>query len=296
MNKILSGIRQDIEILAKTGLLKQNVIEKIAIISDGTCETAENYVRAILAQFKMAKGQLLRYPRIRSAAEINRILDSVQAPFLFAYTFATEKLRKHMWAECKRRKLLGVDILYPALEIFSDFLKAAPTESQGILHSMQANDYFERIEALEFTVKHDDGMKMASIHEADIILTGVSRTSKTPTSMYLAHRGLKVANIPLVPNISTPRPLLDAKQHSIPVIFLTIDAQYLARIRRTRIERMNASARQDDHYSDQRIIQEELLAAERLAREQQWPIIDVTNKAVEETAAEILLLVSQKSS
>ncbi len=276
-------------------LLNPVIIERIAIISDGTCETAENYVRAILAQFKISGGQLQRFPKVRSSLEIDRILDSVSAPFLFAYTFATEKLRKHIWAECKRRKLLGLDILYPALEIFSDFLKSAPTESEGILHSMQANDYFERIEALEFTVKHDDGMKMASLHEADLILTGVSRTSKTPTSMYLAHRGLKVANVPLVPGLQTPTALLDAKNYGIPVIFLTLDAAHLARIRRTRMERMNATAKPDNDYSDISVIQSELHDAERLAREQHWPIIDVTNKAVEETAAEILLLVSRKS-
>lgn len=270
--------------------------ERIAVFSDGTCETAENHVRAILALFEKSSVEILRFPKIRDERQLIEALNKIQSPFLVAYTFATEKLRKKMWSETKSRNLLGVDILFPALDIFSQYLKSTPTEVQGIYRSTQALDYFERIEALEFTVKHDDGMKMSSIHDSDIILTGVSRTSKTPTSMYLAHKGYRVANVPLIHGINPPEALLTAKQHDVPVIFLTIDAQQLHKIRFSRLERLGTKANSSDSYVDLQRINDELTQSLKLARNQSWPIIDVTNKAVEETASEILLLVASKAS
>ncbi len=277
-------------------LLSKKTRERIAVFSDGTCDTAETYVRAILSQFKRSGGDISRYPRIRTEEQLLKSLDSLKPPFLIAYTFATERLRKLMWTETKARHFLGVDVLYPAIDIFSEFFKDDPSEAQGVFHSTQAVDYFDRIEALEFTVKHDDGMQLSSIHEADIILTGVSRTSKTPTCMYLAHKGYRVANVPLVPGIDTPAALLNAATHNVPVIFLTIEARQLAKIRKARVEKLGPVGHSSDSYSDIKKIAEELEAAHRLAKRYDWPVIDVTNKAVEETASEILLLVAPKDS
>ncbi|MDB5037296.1 MAG: hypothetical protein JWQ35_824 [Bacteriovoracaceae bacterium] len=278
-------------------LLKPKQInERIAVLSDGTCDTAETYVRAILAQFNRAQTEIRRFPSIRQESALLHALDQLKPPYLLAYTFATERLRKMIWAETKKRKLLGVDILYPTIDVFAQFLKSDPTEEHGAFHSTQAMNYFDRVEAVEFAVKHDDGMKMNDLSEAEIILTGVSRTSKTPTSMYLAHKGYKVANIPLVFGIDPPQNLIDSSKKGVPIFFLTIEATHLARIRQARFDRLGTAPNHSDTYVDLKRIQEELDAGKLLARRHKWTVIDVTNKAIEETASEILLLVSSKDS
>ena len=266
--------------------------ERIAILSDGTCETAENLVRAILAQFNKSDAELLRIPKVRTEIELMRELDSLTPPYLVVYTFGTEKLRKLIWSECRRKGLLSYDILYPAVEIFGEFFDAAPTEEQAVLHSTQSVNYFDRMEAIEFTVKHDDGLRLNDLHEANLILTGVSRTSKTPTSMYLAHKGFKVANVPLVTGIEPPLQLIESSAAGIPVILLSIEAGSLEKIRKSRLLRLGTTTSQSDTYISINRISEETSAALQLARRFKWPVIDVTNKAVEETAAEILLLIS----
>lgn len=268
--------------------------ERIAVISDGTCDTAENFVRAILAQFHRADAEIQRIPKLRHPSEITNALDQFEPPYLIVYTFATEKLRKLVWTEIDRRNLTGFDMLYPAVELFSEFLKSDPTEQQAVLHSTQSVNYFDRMEAIEFTVKHDDGVRLSDLQQAEIILTGVSRTSKTPTSMYLAHKGYKVANVPLVLGIEPPQELLKAHQAKIPIVMLTIEAQTLERIRRARFQKLGTSAQQSDSYVNVQKIQEETASAAALARRFHWPLIDVTSKAIEETASEILLLVAPK--
>jgi len=266
--------------------------ERIAILSDGTCETAENLVRAILAQFNKADAELLRIPKVRTEVELMRELDSLTAPYLVVYTFGTEKLRKLIWSESRKRGLLTYDILYPAVEIFGQFFDAVPSQEQAVLHSTQSVNYFDRMEAIEFTVKHDDGLRLSDLQEANLILTGVSRTSKTPTSMYLAHKGYKVANVPLVYGIEPPVQLIESAQAGIPIVMLTIEASSLEKIRKSRFVRLGTTASQSDTYISLNRISEETSAALQLARRFKWPVIDVTNKAVEETAAEILLLIS----
>lgn len=274
--------------------MKRKGNERIAVISDGTCDTAENYVRAILAQFHRAEVDIARLPKLRTTEAVISALDKLNPPYIVAYTFGTEELRKKVWAEIKRRGLTGIDILYPAVEIFAQFLQTPPTDVQANLHSTQSVMYFERMEAIEYTVKHDDGQKLSELGEAEIILTGVSRTSKTPTSMYLAHKGFKVANVPLVPGIDPPEPLLVAHRAKVPVFMLTLDARALEKIRRSRFEKLGTSPQQGDTYVNPDRIHEELQGARALARRFQWPMIDVTNKAIEETASEILQLVSPK--
>ncbi len=274
--------------------MKKRQPERIAIISDGTCDTAETYVRAILAQFNRSEADLVRIPKIREEQDLMKALDKFHPPYLIAFTFATERLRKLMWTETKRRNLLSIDILYPAVDLFAKFFHTDPTQAFGALHSTQAINYFERMEAIEFTVKHDDGMRLSDLFQAEIILTGVSRTSKTPTSMYLAHKGYRVANVPLVFGIEPSEVLIKAHQAGVPIIALTLEAGYLEKIRRARFQRLGTSSSQSDTYVDLKRIVEELEAAHKLARRNKWPILDVTNKAIEETASEILLLVAPK--
>lgn len=274
--------------------MRKQHTERIAVFSDGTCETAETYVRAILAQFNKSEADLLRIPKIRQEAELLKALDKLAPPYLVAYTFASEKLRKLIWAETRKRGLLGIDVLYPAIDLFAQFFHENPSQETGTFHTTRAINYFERMEAVEFTVKHDDGMKQNDLDQAEIILTGVSRTSKTPTSMYLAHKGYRVANVPLVDGIKPSPSLLSANEKGIPVILLTIDPMHLERIRKSRFDRLGTAPTQSDTYIDIKKISEELEAAHLLARRHKWPILNVTNKAVEETASEILLLVSSK--
>jgi regulator of PEP synthase PpsR (kinase-PPPase family) len=190
----------------------------------------------------------------------------------------------------------SLDLLYPAVDIFAQFLNENPTEKVGALHSTQARDYFQRIEAIEFTVKHDDGMRLAELHQADLILVGVSRSSKTPTSIYLAHKGYRVANVPLILNIEPPSELVTAHQMGVPIVCLTIREGDLERIRRTRFLNLGATGKKsEDQYVAIEQISEELKAAQHLARKHGWPLIDVTDRAIEETASEILLRVEGKA-
>lgn len=274
--------------------MKSTHKERIAIFSDGTGETAEAFLRAVLAQFDRASAKILRFPSVKSEPELARELENLDPPFLVAYTFASERLRKSAWRLIREKQLVGIDLLYPALEIFAEFLNAPPREATGTLHSTQALHYFDRVEAIEFTVKHDDGMRLADVHLADLILVGVSRSSKTPTSIYLAHKGYRVANLPLVPGIELAPEILEAQKAGVPVVCLMINPIDLERIRRSRLTNLGSFSSDNNEYTDLHRIRDELEAAQRLARRHAWPIIDVTNRAIEETASEILLLINSK--
>lgn len=266
--------------------------ESIAVLSDGTCETAELYIRAVLAQFQSSDIHLVRIPKIRTPENLKASLDQLHSTRLVAYTFASPKLRSLLHEEMKARKMTGLDILSPGVNRFSEVFKVSPSEASGALHTTQSLDYFSRMDAIEFTVKHDDGMKLNDLKEADVILTGVSRTSKTPTSMYLAHKGYRVANVPLVYGIEPPTELINLDVKKVPVFLLTTEPRFLERIRRSRFQRLGTAPNQKDTYINVDKIDEELRSATLLARRYQWHVIDVTGKAIEETASEILLLVS----
>lgn len=268
---------------------------RILILSDSTGDTAETFVRAILAQFGRARAELQRVPNIIEEDDLVTALKDIESPFLVTYTFASEVLRKRAWALVREKNLTGLDLFYPAVEVFSNYLQRNPSQEAGLLHSAKADHYFDRVEAIEFTVKHDDGMRMEDIHQADLILIGVSRSSKTPTSIYLAHKGLRVANVPMVRGIETPLQLLEAAKAGVPVVCLTIREKDLERIRKSRFQnlapqhRVPSALSKDQTYVDLERIREELLETRKLARKFNWPVIDVTDKAIEETASEILL-------
>ncbi|TVQ77679.1 MAG: kinase/pyrophosphorylase [Bradymonadales bacterium] len=270
--------------------------QQIVILSDSTGDTAEGFVRAVLAQFQSSDVDIKRIPNIESERALRKSLESITQRALIVYTFASPELRKTAWSLTRELSYTGLDLLYPAVEIFSEFLGSSPSQQAGALHSVLARDYFRRIEAIEFTVKHDDGMRLNEIHLADIILVGVSRSSKTPTSIYLAHKGYRVANVPLVLGIPEPKELLTAHEKKVPVACLTIHESDLERIRRTRFINLGAKTKQsEDHYLAIDQICAELKAAQQLARKYGWPIIDVTDRAIEETASEILLLINGKA-
>jgi len=268
---------------------------RILILSDSTGDTAETFVRAILAQFGRARAELQRVPSIIEEEDLIAALKGIESPYLVTYTFASEDLRKRAWSLVREKNLTGLDLFYPAVEVFSKYLQVNPSQEAGLLHSAKADHYFDRVEAIEFTVKHDDGMRIEDLPQADLILIGVSRSSKTPTSIYLAHKGLRVANVPMVRGIETPIQLLEAAKAGVPIVCLTIREKDLERIRKSRFQvlapqhRVPPALSKDQTYVDIERIREELLETRKLARRFNWPVIDVTDKAIEETASEILL-------
>lgn len=276
-----------------TGTKKATSIrqDRIAVLSDGTAETAEGVVRALLALFDITNPRILRLPQIKTEKDLHRAIEGLDPPYLLCYTFASEKLRKAAWTDIRSQSLVGIDLLYPAIEVFSKFLEDKPREQEGVLRSIDNVEYFERISAIEFTVKHDDGMRMHELGEADAILVGVSRSSKTPTAMYLAHKGYKVANVPLVPGIEPSSELFEASKMGIPIVCLSISAVELQRIRHSRFAVLGADSKKGDQYVDAETIRDELRYARDLAKRNNWKFIDATNKAIEETATEILLLI-----
>ena len=283
--------------MAKKGLNESlKTGKEVVILSDGTGETAEAFVRAVLAQFASQDPHLTRYTSLEGPTALRRTLEKLGGDKLIVYTFAAPELRKLAWSMTRELGFPSLDLLYPAVDIFAQFLKTSPSEKVGALHSTQARDYFQRIDAIEFTVKHDDGMRLGEIHQADIILVGVSRSSKTPTSIYLAHKGYRVANVPLILNIDPPKELIEAHKVGVPVVCLSIRETDLERIRRTRFQNLGAKSKQsEDQYLALEQIAAELKAAQQLARQHRWPLIDVTDRAIEETASEILLRVEGKA-
>ncbi|HHO53652.1 MAG TPA: kinase/pyrophosphorylase [Deltaproteobacteria bacterium] len=255
------------------------------VLSDGTGETGEKMVRAALQQFK---GHLVH---VRTYAHITRP-DQLRSWFRVAHrqsaavvtTLVAQEMRAYaaeLSAECG---VVHLDLIEDLLGVLSDYLEQQPEGVPGLLHQADES-YFRRIEAVEFTIKADDGKEPRVLHEADIILVGVSRTSKTPLSTYLAHKGYKVGNVPIVFDRPAPPQLASVDQHR--VFALTIDADALQSIRQARIKAMGVA--RHVNYSDMDYILAELEHADALFRaHRDWPVIDVTGKAVEETAATIL--------
>jgi regulator of PEP synthase PpsR (kinase-PPPase family) len=253
-------------------------------MSDGTGETVERTARAALTQFDAKNVKIVRYKSIRSKDQVDAIVEEAQirgAAVMF--TVVSHEVRHWIKGACENLKVPAVDLMGPLMDLLSRYLEEVPTEKPGLLHEVN-EQYFKRIEAMEFTVKHDDGSNPDNLHRADIVLVGVSRTSKTPLSIYLSHKGWKVANLPLVRGIEPPKFLFEIDQKKI--VGLTIDPEALARIRRERLVRMGREP--TGEYASLQSIREEIeWAREIFARNRRWPIFDVTNKALEETASEI---------
>jgi len=257
---------------------------EVFLLSDATGETAENMVQAALSQFREKPAILRRFSNVRSKNQIYEILDrALASQALVVFTLVNSELAQLAYEECDALGLACHDLLTPLLRRLAEQVGHSPQEMPGLLHGMD-EEYFRRIDAVEFTVKHDDGQECRNLHKADIVLAGVSRSSKTPVSIYLAHRGWKVANVPIVAGIAPPPELL--KVDPVKVAGLIIDPQRLHEMRTARLVNMGQNPRAE--YADYERIEEEISAARRLFRKQRWTIIDVSTKAIEETANEIL--------
>jgi regulator of PEP synthase PpsR (kinase-PPPase family) len=257
----------------------------IYLLSDATGETVEKIATAALTQFREKAVRIKRLSNVRTKNQVYEALDAaLEERGLVVYTIVNRELAQLVHRECDSLGLLHIDLITPLLMKLSEFFGLSPGEIPGLLHEVD-EAYFRRVEAIEFTVKHDDGQEVRNLHKADIVLVGVSRTSKTPLSIYLAHRGWRVANVPLVQGIDPPQELFQIDPGR--VVGLVIDPQRLVELRASRLRHMGQDPRAA--YADYEQIEDELKYARRLFRHQPWVVIDVTGKAVEETANEVLV-------
>ncbi|MBP7844634.1 MAG: kinase/pyrophosphorylase [Proteobacteria bacterium] len=257
----------------------------VFLVSDGTGETVENIVHATLTQYSLDQNvKTVRYKSVRTKDQVDAILEEAhQKGAAVIYTTVSPIVREAIKKRTEELNILSVDLLGPMLDVMNRFLGTQPSLTPGLLHEIN-DKYFRRIEAMEFVVKQDDGSNPENLQQADLVLVGVSRTSKTPLSIYLSHKGYKVANVPLVKGISPPEELFKIDQNKI--IALTIDPEALMKIRKERLSRMGRDPASE--YASLQHIREELeWAREIFQRHRRWPLFDVTNKALEETASEI---------
>ena len=259
------------------------------LVSDSTGETTHQMGRAALAQFKNVQAIEHIWTLVRSEDHLTAIEAAIEKHGgVVLFSIADRNLRQQMEAICHRHDIPSVSVLDHVVHTVSKILGEP---EQGVIGGQHRMDraYFDRMEALDFTIQHDDGQAISTVHNADIIIVGVSRSSKTPTSIYLAHRGYKVANYPLVPGVKMP--LDDFPHQSMFIVGLIKDARRLVQIRRNRLVAMNEQELTD--YADLDKIAEEVSSARKLFNKHKWPIIDVTRRSVEETAAAIINLHSR---
>lgn len=257
----------------------------IFVVSDATGETAESVVRAALLQFGHDVANLRMFMRVRSESQVRSLVrKAAEKDAMVVYTLVNTKLRDTLAHLLYESSLEGVDLIGSLMMKMAKVLKVEPMGKPGLLHQID-EFYFKRIEAVEFSVKMDDGQDPRSLPNADIVLVGISRTSKTPVSTYLAQKGFKVANVPIVLGIDPPRELFEIDQKRI--FALTIDLQALIRIRQSRLRHLGLSP--DTEYAMREHVMQEIRYARKIfSQHPTWPVIDVTSKAIEETASIIL--------
>lgn len=261
------------------------------LLSDSTGETLENIAKAALAQFDGTEDVVKHFwPMVRSESHLERILTDVAAnPGLVLFTLVNRDTRRKLETRCRALGLPAVAALDAVSDAMSNMLGQEAKARPGRQHVMDAA-YFARVEAIQFTIAHDDGINAQNWEEADIVLAGVSRTSKTPTSIYLANRGYKTANIPIVPESPPPSNLFVLK-HPM-VIGLVTSVERLVQVRRNRLLSLNQSP--DTDYVDEEKVRAEVAHARRMFADNGWPVLDVTRRSIEESAAAIINLFNER--
>ncbi|MDC0426480.1 kinase/pyrophosphorylase [Pelagibacteraceae bacterium] len=259
---------------------------QIYLLSDSTGETLDRIFLAIKSQFSNFSYEKKEFVFVRTEQQINKIITECEKKenVIILYTVVETKLAKFLSQECETKKIPCFGILGNLILNFSKLLNQKATHIPSAQHVLD-EDYYKRIEAIQFTMSHDDGMKTEDVKDADVILLGVSRTSKTPTSIYLANRGYKTLNIPLVENQEIPK-LLKEECNKFCVVGLVVEASRLSDIRTNRLEIMKEI--KIPNYSNLEFVQKELEGSKKLFKKYNWPIIDVTRKSVEETAASVI--------
>jgi regulator of PEP synthase PpsR (kinase-PPPase family) len=260
------------------------------LVSEATGETLNTLARATTAQFESTQIVVQRWSLIRTSFQLHRVLEGIEhEPGPVLSTLVDHALRGELEVMCRRLNLPVVNVLDPVMNMLQEYIGEVAAHRPGRQYVMNA-DYFKRIDAMHYVLQHDDGQSQPGLAEADVILVGVSRSSKTPTCFFLANRGIKAANVPLVPHAGMPDGLDRAH---CPVIGLAIEAQALIDIRRNRLRLIGTAGviRQGEtDYVDEEAVKAELLWARRMCNRQGWPVIDVTRRSIEETAATVLQL------
>jgi [pyruvate, water dikinase]-phosphate phosphotransferase / [pyruvate, water dikinase] kinase len=261
------------------------------LVSDSTGETLITVARAAAAQYASVVPVEHVYPAVRTHKQLDRVLASIEAePGITLYTLLDEALVERLEVKCTELGLPCRSILGPVLRVFQSYLGTESTRKVGAQHILNA-EYFKRIDALNYTMLHDDGQHTDDLESADVVLVGVSRTSKTPTSIYLANRGIKTANVPLVPGAALPSGLEEL--NSPLVVGLFASPERIVQIRQNRLLGLNVQ-RDDDQYVDRQAVAEEVAFSRRLCARNNWPLIDVTRRSIEETAAAVLAFLSDR--
>jgi len=265
------------------------MVHRIYTVSDASGATAERVVKSALIQFDAENVEVIRIGEIRTKEQVCQIIaEAAKHRGIIVHTLVSEELRHLMVTEGRLMDVTTIDIMGPLLVRLSEMFSLKP---KGIPGGMTPFDrgYLERIEAIDYTVRHDDGKNPHELHEADIVLVGVSRTSKTPLSFYLAYRGWKVANVPVILDVEPPEELFRLPKHR--VVGLVISPQRLAELRKVRVERLGTVAQR---YADLEYIHQELTYAYQIfERRKDWPLVDVSHKPIEEAASEILSLLGK---
>lgn len=260
------------------------------LISDATGETLTTIAKAAAVQYAEVRPIEHVHPMVRSTRQLSRVVQEIeQAPGIVLYTLVNPDLSLELERRCKELAVPCHPVLKPVMQVFESYLGAPRTPTVAGQHVLD-QDYFRRIDALNFTMAHDDGRLPDNPNDADIILLGISRTSKTPTSIYLAQRGYKTANVPIVPSLPFPEILL--KPHTAFIVCLVASADRISEVRRNRM--MVLADRNIDDYVDRTIITVEIAFSRKLCSQHGWPVIDVTRRSIEETAATIIRLMHDR--
>ena len=260
----------------------------VHLVSDSTGETLNAMARAVCARFENVLPIEHIYALVRSPRQLERALTDIEAaPGVVIHTIVDDELRAALEEGCRKLDMACIPALDPLVSALSRYLGANLTRRIGVQHALD-NDYFNRMDALNYAIGHDDGQGGQDLDQADVVLVGVSRTSKTPTCIYLAHRGVRAANVPLVPGRPPTEKLLTLKNALI--VGLTISPDRLIQIRRNRL--LSLKEDRDSTYIDIEAVREETVLARRLYERMEWPVIDVTRRSVEETAAAVLNLLN----
>jgi hypothetical protein len=261
-------------------------------VSDSTGETLESLVKAGLAQFEAVDAVKHYWPMVRSEGHLDRVLDEVaRVPGLVLYTLVARSVRERLETRCAALGLPVIAVMDPVIAGLERMLGTRARARPGGQHRMDAA-YFGRIEAINWTMEHDDGLLPHEWEAADLVLIGVSRSSKTPTSVYLANRGYRVANMPYVPGRPIPDEVMQLKQPL--VVGLTVSPERLAQVRRARLLGQEVGGGFSASYVDPDTIAAEVTAARRLFADRGWPVIDVTRRSIEETAAELMNMLGDR--
>lgn len=265
----------------------------IHLVSDATGTTLQGLARACVAQFEDVDPVERFWPLVRSEKQIDRVMDDIaENPGPVLFTLVDRDLRRKLQKRCNDLNIPCMAVLDPIIKSMASYLGRVPQGVPGLQHTLN-EAYFSRIDAIDFALSFDDGQHLEGLEEADVVLVGVSRTSKTPTCIFLARRGVKAANVPYVPGVPFPESVLHLKD---PVIVgLTESPQRLVSLRRNRLKADEEHGRVHDNlYLDPEKVEEEIREARRFFSQNGWPVIDVTKRSVEETAAEILLMLQKR--